>query len=107
MSEEARLRHYSKTPDKQAGDHAGHIFGDRFGGSAELDNLVSQLSDVNLSEFKKIENSWERALTETPPKNVFADVKINYVDDLLRPDSFTVRWKIGNGRWQTQLIKNN
>ena len=52
-SHEGRLPHNPKTPDKQVGDHAGHLFGDRFGGSPELDNLVSQASKVNLSEYKK------------------------------------------------------
>ena len=37
----------SNTLDKEIGDHAGHIFGDLFGGSPELDNLVSQAKDVN------------------------------------------------------------
>ena len=44
---EDRLRHNSNTLDKEIGDHAGHIFGDLFGGSPELDNLVSQAKDVN------------------------------------------------------------
>ena len=45
---EGRLRHDGNTPDKEVGDHAGHIFGDLFGGSPELDNLISQAKDVNL-----------------------------------------------------------
>ncbi len=36
------------------GDHAGHLIGDRFGGSPELDNLVSQAQRVNSSEYKAI-----------------------------------------------------
>lgn len=46
------------------GDHAGHLFGDRFGGSPELDNLVSQAQKVNLSEYKVLENKWAKALGE-------------------------------------------
>ena len=44
---EDRLRHNFNTLDKEIGDHAEHIFGDLFGGSPELDNLVSQAKDVN------------------------------------------------------------
>ncbi|WP_229596563.1 DNA/RNA non-specific endonuclease [Rossellomorea vietnamensis] len=45
---EERLPHSKNTPGKVKGqDHAGHLAGDRFGGSPKLDNLVSQLSDVN------------------------------------------------------------
>ena len=40
------------------------MFGDRFGVSPELDNLVSQASNVNLSKFKKIENQWAEAINE-------------------------------------------
>lgn len=36
-----RLKHSSKTPGKLEGDHAGHLIADVFGGSPELDNLVS------------------------------------------------------------------
>ncbi len=53
LSTQDRLPHKGKTPGKIDGDHAGHLFGDRFGGSPELDNLVSQASNVNLSKFKK------------------------------------------------------
>ena len=50
-----RLRHNSKTLDKEIGDHADHIFGDLFGGSPELDNVISQAKDVNLKEYRRIE----------------------------------------------------
>ena len=55
-----RLTHNPNTPGKIEGDHAGHLAGDRFGGSPEIDNLVSQSSSVNLSEYKKIENQWAK-----------------------------------------------
>ena len=87
-----RLPHDSSTPGKLPGDHAGHLAGDRFGGSPEIDNLVSQLSDVNLSDYKKLENQWAKALEEG--KDVSVNVKVNYVDDNLRPDSFDVFYKI-------------
>ncbi|WP_394888342.1 DNA/RNA non-specific endonuclease [Clostridium butyricum] len=32
--------HDPNTIDKEVGDHAGHLFRDRFGGSPELDNLT-------------------------------------------------------------------
>ena len=49
-----RLKHNPNTPGKVAGDHSGHLAGDRFGGSPNLDNLVSQLENVNLSQYKKL-----------------------------------------------------
>ena len=59
-----RLEHNPNTPGKLKGDHAGHLAGDRFGGSPDLDNLVSQLENVNLSSYKKIENQWAKAISE-------------------------------------------
>jgi len=64
LSVKDRLPHQSKSPGKIDGDHAGHLFGDRFGGSPQLDNIVSQASNVNLSRFKKIENEWATAIKE-------------------------------------------
>ncbi|EHI75778.1 hypothetical protein HMPREF9184_01806 [Streptococcus sp. oral taxon 058 str. F0407] len=98
-----RLSHDSSTPGKLPGDHAGHLAGDRFGGSPEIDNLVSQLSDVNLSDYKKLENQWAKALEEG--KDVSVNVKVNYVGDNLRPDSFDVRYTI-DGFPFSRRIKN-
>ena len=53
---DGRLNYNSNSPGKIEGDHAGHLAGDRFGGSPELDNIVSQSQNVNLSQYKKIEN---------------------------------------------------
>ncbi|HEL1761155.1 TPA: DNA/RNA non-specific endonuclease [Streptococcus suis] len=85
---ENRLPHDANTPGKLKRDHAGHLAGDRFGGSPEIDNLVSQLSEVNLSDYKKLENQWAKALEEG--KKVSVNVKVNYVGDSLRPSSFEV-----------------
>lgn len=85
---ETRLPHDANTPGKLKRDHAGHLAGDRFGGSPEIDNLVSQLSEVNLSDYKKLENQWAKALEEG--KKVSVNVKVNYVGDSLRPSSFEV-----------------
>ena len=87
-----RLPHDFKSPGKLSGDQAGHMAGDRFGGSPRKDNVVSQLRKVNLSDYKKLENQWAKALEEG--KDVSVSVKLNYVGDSLRPDSFEVFYKI-------------
>ena len=100
---DTRLSHDSNTPGKLPGDHAGHLAGDRFGGSPEIDNLVSQLSGVNLSDYKKLENQWAKALKAG--EDVSVNVKVNYVGDSLRPDSFEVGYSI-DGDYTKQFIKN-
>ena len=89
---EGRLHHDKNTYDKDDNDHAGHIFGDRFGGSPELDNLVSQARQVNLSEFKVIENEWAAALKRG--EKVTVDITINYSEISRRPISFDVSYTI-------------
>lgn len=98
-----RLPHDSKSPGKLSGDQAGHMAGDRFGGSPRKDNVVSQLRKVNLSDYKKLENQWAKALEEG--KDVSVSVKLNYVGDSLRPDSFDVRYTI-DGFPFSRRIKN-
>ncbi|MED4534008.1 T7SS effector LXG polymorphic toxin [Metabacillus fastidiosus] len=103
---EDRLPHSRNTPGKVKGqDHAGHLVGDRFGGSPKIDNLVSQLSDVNLKQYKKIEDEWAAALKETPPKKVTVDVEIIYSSNNMRPEKFKVRYTI-DGISESVDIKN-
>lgn len=103
-SEIDRLPHAKKSPGKLSDDHAGHVFGDRFGGSPVLDNIVSQASNVNLSKFKKIENAWAKAIKQR--KKVEADIEIRYLNDNLRPSSFVVKWKIDGRPVPPQIINN-
>ncbi|MEF2094279.1 T7SS effector LXG polymorphic toxin [Bacillus sp. CFBP9009] len=101
-----RLSHSKNTPGKVKGqDHAGHLAADRFGGSPKIDNLVSQLSDVNLKKYKKVEDKWAAALKETPPKKVTVDVAINYSGNDMRPDKFIVNYTI-DGKPGSAKFKN-
>lgn len=99
-----RLKHDPNTPGKIKGvDHAGHLADDRFGGSPLRDNLVSQLSGVNLSDYKKLENQWVKAIDKG--KDVSVSVKINYIDDDLRPNSFDIEYII-DGEIKKKRINN-
>ncbi|WP_061672670.1 DNA/RNA non-specific endonuclease [Bacillus wiedmannii] len=89
---DSRLSHKSNTPGKEPGDHAGHLAGDRFGGSPDLDNLVSQSSNVNLSKYKKLENRWAAAIKGE--KKVSVNVKVNYDGSRLRPTNFEIKYVI-------------
>lgn len=52
----------ANTPGKQEEDHAGHLIADIFGGSPELDNLVTQSKIVNQKTYRRIERKWQTAL---------------------------------------------
>ncbi|WP_350302561.1 DNA/RNA non-specific endonuclease [Peribacillus frigoritolerans] len=100
-----RLSHSKNTPGKVKGqDHAGHLAGDRFGGSHKIDNLVSQLSDVNLKQYKKIEEERAAALKETPSKKVTV-VDIIYSGNDMRPEKFKVIYTI-DGKRSSRVLEN-
>ena len=99
-----RLPYVRNTPGKQLDDHAGHLAGDRFGGSGQLDNLVSQYWLVNVSSYKKLENEWYRAIQAG--KTVEVDVEVVYDGDDLRPSVFIIEYYI-DGEKQTKRITND
>ena len=98
-----RLPHSRNTPGKLAGDDAGHLFGDLFGGSPKLDNLVSQAREVNRKEFRKIEREWEAALNNK--QKVSAEIRISYDTGSSRPSKFTIYYSI-NGLTSIKTIYN-
>lgn len=98
----SRLPHNPQTPGKLPGDHAGHMAAHRFGGSQELDNLVSQSAKVNLSTYKRLENQWARALKIG--KEVAILVEIDYAERELRPQGFDVNFGIEGELFSTYLI---
>ncbi|HLX65822.1 MAG TPA: DNA/RNA non-specific endonuclease, partial [Puia sp.] len=108
LSDYERLNNRRNSPGKLPVDEAGHMFGDRFGGSRYLDNIVSQLRDLNQIEYKAFENEWARALHETPPKKVAIDVEIETrgKGPNERPTAFIVKYKIGNKQFKPVKIPN-
>lgn len=69
-----------------------------------MDNLVSQLSDVNLSQYRKIENIWAKAIREG--KKVSVNIDIIYEGDSLRPSEFVIQYEI-DGIFFERTINNN
>lgn len=101
---EARLPHDKNTPGKEKGDHAGHLAGDRFGGSSQIDNLVSQASLVNLSSYKKLENQWDKALKNG--RNVKVDVDVRYEGRSLRPSEFLIKYEIDGEAYHKTILNS-
>ncbi len=93
-----RLNHKSNTPGKLSGDDAGHLFADQFGGSPDLDNVVSQRSDLNRAvkntdNYRSMEREWSKAL-KSGKKVTDVDVKLTYENGSSRPFAFGVSYKI-------------
>ena len=98
-----RKGNVGKPADKLPGDEAGHLFADMFGGSRFLDNLVAQSFNVNRSEYRKMENVWQRALKDG--KSVYVDIDLNYEGNGFRPTSFDITYYI-DGEYTMLRIYN-
>ena len=68
-----------------------------------MDNLVSQAKNVNMSEYKVIENQWAAALKNGEKVSVKIDIK--YDAENSRPSSFEVSYDIG-GTFYYHIINN-
>jgi len=95
---DGRLSHNPNTSGKLSGDDAGHLFADQFGGSPDLDNLVSQRSDLNRAvkntyNYRSMEREWSKAL-KSGQKVTDVDIKLTYENGSSRPSSFKVTYKI-------------
>uniref|UniRef100_UPI003075E017 DNA/RNA non-specific endonuclease n=1 Tax=Proteus faecis TaxID=2050967 RepID=UPI003075E017 len=79
-----------------AGDEGGHLIATIFTGPGEKLNIVPMNSNLNRSEWKKMENSWAKALKED--KQVDVKIEPVYLGNSDRPNSFNVMYKIGTER---------
>ncbi len=101
---EKRLPHNSQTPDKRAFDDAGHLIGDRFGGSPELDNLVSQDSSINRVDYNTMEKEWAKALRNGSHVEVAGDVSYDSDSHSHRPSSFDVFYTIDGEMYERSFL---
>ena len=99
-----RLPYVRNTPGKQLDDHAGHLAGDRFGGTGGLDNLVSQYWLVNLSSYRKLENDWNKAIQAG--KTVDVNVHVEYAGDDLRPSVFYIKYFIDGVEYSRRITND-
>ena len=94
---DGRLNHNSNTAGKLPGDDAGHLFADQFGGSPELDNLVSQKSGLNRGikgnskTYRNMEKQWSTAL-KNGQKVTDIDINLSYKNGSSRPSAFDVSY---------------
>lgn len=86
-------------------DDGGHLIGNQFNGSGQIDNLVPQNSGINRSggEWYKMEQDWAKTLKDG--SSVKVDISPNYSGSSVRPDNFKVNYWI-DGEKFTNIIKN-
>lgn len=100
-----RIPHNSQSPDKVSGDDAGHIIGDQFGGSPDIDNIISQESGLNRGEYKKLEGYLRNQIKDGNKVEVLYDLK--YEEESRRPEEISVTYRINNGDWTEQVFINS
>jgi hypothetical protein len=76
-----------------------------FGGSGNLDNLVSMNNKVNLSQYKRVENRWATLLKAD--KKVRVQIDLNYEGGSKRPSSFDIRYWVEGGEDDNLMKINN
>jgi hypothetical protein len=69
-----------------------------------LDNLVSQTSSVNRSQFATLENRWANALERG--QKVKVEIKISYNGSDVRPSSFDVTYTIDGETININILNN-
>ena len=103
LKDEGRDSLNAKIEDKWEGDDRGHIVGDRFYGSNQIDNIVAQWSSLNRGEYKSMEDMFAKALADK--KSVKVDYYLTYGDDTKRPDGFMVEYEI-DGQKDIRVFDN-
>ncbi|WP_052410032.1 DNA/RNA non-specific endonuclease [Paenibacillus durus] len=90
--------------DRLPNDDGGHLIGNQFKGSGEIDNLVPQNSGINRSggEWYKMEKDWANALKEG--SSVKVDITPNYSGNSMRPDSFKINYWIDGEKFTKTIV---
>ncbi|MDD9311759.1 DNA/RNA non-specific endonuclease [Cytobacillus firmus] len=85
-------------------DEGGHLIASIFKGSGNLDNLVPMNGNLNKGEWKKLENTWAAALKQGD--DVKVKITPNYKSNSQRPESFNIKYKIGDDEWEFRRFDN-
>ncbi|RIX50803.1 DNA-binding protein [Paenibacillus nanensis] len=87
-------------------DDGGHLIGNQFKGSGDIDNLVPMNSQINEAggKWHQMEKEWASALERNG--DVVVKIKPQYTGNSARPDSFIVEYSIDGGRKKKVTILN-
>ena len=80
---------------QKSGDNRGHLFADLFNGDNSMANIIAMKGDLNLGEYKDMEQIWADALRAG--KKVKVSGELVYNGSSQRPEKIIVRYIIDNG----------
>jgi hypothetical protein len=81
-------------PDKNPDDHAGHLFARIFQGPATTINLTPMHANINQSTYRRLENSWARAIRNG--QDVQVSVDLTYEGVSRRPVLLEIEYSVGD-----------
>ncbi len=84
-------------------DDGGHLIASIFDGAGEQINYAPMNSNLNRGVWKRMENSWAKALKGPPPKDVKINIKAVYEDGSKRPSKFIVKYTIDGEPFKTRF----
>ena len=94
--------------DRRPDDDGGHLIGTRFGGSGTEENLDAQNSNLNRSNYKRLEDQWAKDLEEG--KKVYVNIETYKSNGSERPDAYMgyaiTEWKDGSRQMETFSFEN-
>lgn len=85
-------------------DEGGHLVGDRFEGSSNINNLAPQNANLNRGKWKSMENEWANAIKDG--KKVEVEIEVIYDGNTVRPDKFYVKYEIDGVPFEREFYNN-
>ncbi|CRF34365.1 hypothetical protein BRSU_1972 [Brachyspira suanatina] len=85
-------------------DQGGHIIGRQFGGSPNIDNLISINKKLNIGEMKKTEMEWRESIIKGYEINDII-IDINYIYTNTRPYIIIINYNIEKGYTNYRIQK--
>jgi len=64
-------------------------------------------SNLNKGEWKKLENDWANAISETPPQQVQVKITPIYEGTSKRPVRFIIKQKFEDNDWEPPVVFEN
>jgi hypothetical protein len=92
--------------DRLPDDEGGHLVASIFKGSGDFDNLVPMDGNLNKGEWRKLENTWKKALSAEPPEEVKVKILPVYKGNSKRPERFIIEYNIGDDIFKKKNLKN-
>ena len=93
---------------RRSDDDGGHLIGNRFGGSSDMENLFPQNRNLNRGAYKALENEWEQLLEAD--KKVYVNIETYDGSGAERPNTvmghYIVEDSDGKRTWEAFSFPN-